>query len=124
MMTLATSRPHWLLIAIARSVRPISCLPPLTWVSTARSWWVGLDAVLRAVDVTLQLWVAEVIERVKAADQLVVLEDRLAGPVVRGQGAQFPHQGGLAHLFEPERGDDPVDAGFLRNDQRAVDPAG
>jgi hypothetical protein len=37
MMMLAISRPHWLLIATARSVRPSSCLPPLTWVSAERS---------------------------------------------------------------------------------------
>ena len=32
--------------------------------------------------------------------------------------------GCLAHLLEAQRGDDPVDVGFLGDDQLAVDPAG
>ena len=36
---------------------------------------VGLDAVFRAVDITLQLGVAQVAQRVDAAHQLVELED-------------------------------------------------
>ncbi|GEO43231.1 hypothetical protein SAE02_73790 [Skermanella aerolata] len=41
-----------------------------------------------------------------------------------GQGAQFADQGGLAHLLETQRRDDPVDVGFLGGDQLAVDLAG
>jgi len=36
---------------------------------------VGLNAVFRSVDITLQLRVAQVAQRVDRADQLVVLEE-------------------------------------------------
>ena len=45
---------------------------------------VGLDAVLRAMHVALQLRVAQVAQRVDAADQLVELEDRPPRRVRRG----------------------------------------
>lgn len=85
---------------------------------------IGLQPVLRPMDIPLQLGVSEVIEGIEAAHQFVELEDRLAGRVVRGQRTQLAHQGALARFLEPERGDDPVDVGLLRNDQLAVDPAG
>ena len=51
--------------------------------------------------------------RVEAADQFVELEDRLARGVMRRQGAQFPDQNALAHLFEPESGDHAIDVRLL-----------
>ncbi len=46
-------------------------------------------------------------QRIDAANQFVELEDRFARGVMRRQGAQFPDQNALAHLFEPQRGNHP-----------------
>ena len=43
---------------------------------------VGLNAIFRAVDVTLQLWVAQVAKRVNAADQLIKFKNGLARAVM------------------------------------------
>lgn len=48
---------------------------------------IGFDPVLRPVDVALQLRVADVLQRVGAAHQLVVFEDGPAGSVLGRQGA-------------------------------------
>lgn len=85
---------------------------------------ISLDAVLRPVDVALQLRVADVLQRVEAAHQLVVFEDGPAGPVLGRQGAQLADQRGLARLLERQGGDDAVDDVLFGRDQAAVDLAG
>ena len=62
---------------------------------------IGLDAVLRAVHVAFQLRVAQVAQRVEAADQLVELEDRPSRRVRRGKGAQLADQRALGISFRP-----------------------
>ena len=59
---------------------------------------VGLDAIFRAVDISLQLRVAQITQRVDGADQFVELKDGLACAVMPRQGANFSHQYALAHL--------------------------
>jgi hypothetical protein len=39
-------------------------------------------------------------------------------------GAELPDQNALGHLFEPQRGDHPIDVRLLGNDQLVVDPSG
>ena len=86
---------------------------------------VGFDAVLRAMDIALQLRVAKVIERVDAADQLVEFEDRLVGSGCAGAGRTACGSACLAHFLEPKRGDDPIDIGFLSTIiARSIWPAG
>ena len=85
---------------------------------------VGLDTILGAMDIALQLRVPDVVERVDAADQLIEFEDSLSGRIVLGQGAQLADQRALAHLLEPQGGDDPVDIILLGGDQAAVDLSG
>ncbi len=82
---------------------------------------VRLDAVLGAVHVALQLRVAQVAQRVDAADELVELEYRAPRRVLRGIGAQLADQRALRHLLQPERGDDPVDVWLFVDDEIAVD---
>lgn len=53
---------------------------------------VGLNAVFGAVDIALQLRVAQVAQRINAADQLVVLKECLACAMVPGQSANLTYQ--------------------------------
>src|SRR5271166_2904072 len=76
------------------------------------------------MDITLQLRVLDVVERVDTADQLIEFEDSLSGRIVLRQGAQLADQRALAHLLEPQGGDDPVDIILLGGDQAAVDLSG
>jgi len=85
---------------------------------------VGLDTVLRAVHGAFELWVAQVAQRVDAADELVELEDRAPRWIRRGVGAQLADQRALGYLLEAQRGDDPVDVGLLINDDLQIDLAG
>src|SRR4051794_15626369 len=80
-----------------------------------------IEPVLRTMDISLQLGVSEVIERVDAAHQSVEFEDRLAGWVVLRQRAQLSNQCALARFLEPKGGDDPVKVGFLGDDRLTVD---
>ena len=84
---------------------------------------VGLDPVLRAMDVALQLRVAQVAQGVEAADQFVELEDRPPCRVRSGVGAQLSDQRTLRHFLEAERGDDRVDVGFLVHNRLPIDRA-
>ena len=125
MMTLAISRPHWLLIAISRSVRPDQLFPAADLGDRRAQLMIGLEPVLRTMDIALQLRVSEVIERVDAADQLVELEDRLSRRVMLRQGAQFADQRALAGFLKSKGGDDPVDIGFSAAIAwRSICPAG
>ena len=63
--------------------------------------------------VALALWVAQVTQRVDAADQLIELEDRATSGVRLRVGTQFPNQCALSHLFDPQSGHDLVDIGFF-----------
>ena len=47
----------------------------------------GIDTILRAMNVAFQLWVAQVTQRVDAADELVELEHRAPRRVRSGVGA-------------------------------------
>ena len=85
---------------------------------------VGFDTILGPMDIALQLRVPDVVERVDAADQLIEFEDSLSGRIVLRQGAQLADQRALAHLLEPQCGDDPVDIILLGDDQAAVDLPG
>jgi len=82
---------------------------------------IGLDAVLRAVYVALQLGIAQVAQRVDAADELVKLEHRTPRRVLRGVGAQLADQRALRHLLQPQRGDDLIEVRLLADDEIAVD---
>ena len=85
---------------------------------------VGFDTVLGPMDIALQLRVPDVVDRVDAADQLIEFEDSLSGWIVLRQGAQLADQRALAHLLEPQCGDDPVDIILFGGDQAAVDLPG
>jgi len=85
---------------------------------------IGLDPVLRAVDVTLQLRAANILQRVEAAHQLVVFEDGLAGAVLGRERAQLVDQRGLAGFLERQGGHDTVEGIVLAGDQASVDLAG
>jgi hypothetical protein len=78
MMTLAISRPHWLVIATSRSVVPISLLLAADLRDGRAQLVVGFDTILGPMDIALQLRVPDVVERVDAADQLIEFEDRLS----------------------------------------------
>ena len=84
---------------------------------------VGLDTVLRAVHGAFELWVAQVAQRVDAADELVELEDRAPRWIRRGVGAQLADQRALGHLLQSQRGDDVVDVRFLVDDHLQIDLA-
>ena len=85
---------------------------------------IGLEPVLRAMDISLQLRIAVVFEGVDAAHQLVELEDRLSRRVMLRQGAQFANQPILTGFLEPKSGDDPVYTGVVGDDRLAVDLSG
>ena len=68
---------------------------------------VGFDPVLRPVNVPLELRIADIFERVEAAHQLVIFEDRFAGAVLRREGAQLVDESGLAGLLEVSDGRPP-----------------
>ena len=123
-MTLAISRPHWLVIATSRSVVPISCFLPPTCEMAVAQLVVGFDTILRPMDIALQLRVPDVVERLDAADQLIEFEDRLSDRIVLRQGTKLADKCALAHLLEPQDGDDPVDIILLGGDQAAVDQSG
>jgi hypothetical protein len=77
---------------------------------------VRLKPILRALDVTLQLWIAEIPQGVDAADQFVELEDRAPRRVRLGVGAQLPDQGALGHFLEAQCRYDLIDVGvFIRD---------
>lgn len=82
---------------------------------------VGLNAVFRAVDITLKLRVAQVAQRVDRADQLVILEKGLTRAVVSRQGANFAHQHTLAHFLEPQGGSNVIQIGSFSGNQMTVD---
>ena len=82
---------------------------------------IGLEPVLRAMDISLQLRVSEIVEGVDAAHQLIEFKDRLAGRVVLGQRTQLANQRALARFLESKGGDDPIDIGFLGANRLAVD---
>ena len=76
MIAFAIKRAHWLLISISMSVLPVSSFLVADLGDGRAELVVGLDAVLRAVHVSVATAVAQVAQRVDAADQLVELEDR------------------------------------------------
>lgn len=84
---------------------------------------VRLDAVLRAMDITFQFWIAQVAQRVDTAHEFVELEDRAPRRVRRGVGAQLANQRALGHLLQPERGDNLIHVRFFFDDQRQVNLA-
>ena len=110
MIAFAISLAHWLLISISMSVLPVSSILPPTWAMAARNWWSN-SPILRALDVTLQLWIAEIPQGVDAADQFVELEDRAPRRVRLGVGAQLPDQGALGHFLEAQCRYDLIDVG-------------
>ena len=84
---------------------------------------VGLNPVLRAMDVALQLWIAQIAQGIDAANQLVELEDGPPRGIWLGISAQLADQRALGHLLETQRGDDLVEVGFLVRDGLPVDLA-
>lgn len=84
---------------------------------------VGLDAILRAMHVPLQFRIAQVAQRVDAADELVELEDCAPCRIRRGVGAQLADQRALDHFLQAQCGDDLVDVGLLTDDELPVDLA-
>jgi hypothetical protein len=76
MIAFVINRAHWLLISISMSGPAGQLLLAADLGDGRAELVVGLDAVLRAMHVPLQLRVAQVAQRVGAADQLVELEDR------------------------------------------------
>ena len=81
---------------------------------------VGLNAVFRAMDITLQLRIAQVAQRINRANQLVILEERLTRAVVAGQGADLAHQHALAHFLETQGGGNVIQVGFFSGNQMTV----
>src|SRR5271157_2082762 len=73
------------------------------------------------MDITLQLRIAKVAQRIDAADQFVELEYRFASSILLGKIAQLPDQRALGHFLEAECGNDLVDIGFLLDDQLPID---
>ena len=53
---------------------------------------VGLDAILRTVDIALQLRVTQIAKRIDGTNQLVELKYGLPGAVMPEQSANFAHQ--------------------------------
>lgn len=84
---------------------------------------IGLNAVLRAVNITLQLRVAQVAQCVDTADELVELEDCAPRRVRRRIGAQLADQRALRHFLQAQCGDDSVDVRLLTDDELPVDLA-
>src|SRR5271165_3547662 len=104
MIAFAISLAHWLLISISMSVVPVSSFLPHVGLAGefllaadlgdgSTQLVVGLEPILRALDVTLQLRIADIPQGVDAADHLVELEDRAPRRVRLGVGAQLPDQG-------------------------------
>ena len=85
---------------------------------------IGLDPVLRAMDVTLQLRAADVLQRVETAHELVVFKDGLAGAVLGREQTQLVDQCGLAGFLERQGSDDAVEGIELADDQAPVDLPG
>ena len=73
------------------------------------------------MDITLQLRIAKVAQRIDAADQLVELEYRFASSILLGIIAQLPDQRALGHFLKAECGHDLIDIEFLLDDQLPID---
>ena len=81
---------------------------------------VRLDAVLRAVDIALQLRITQVPQCVDAAHNFVELEDRAPRRVRSGVSAQLADKRTLGHFLEAQRGDDLIHVRFFVGDHREV----
>jgi hypothetical protein len=84
---------------------------------------IRLDAVLQAVHEALQLRVSEVVQRVDAANQFVVFEDRLPD-WIGVVGTQLADERARGHFLQPQSGDDAIDVIFFVDDARQVDLPG
>ena len=78
---------------------------------------VGFEAILGAMDMTLQLRITKIPQGVEASDEPVEFEKRPPGPVMARVGAELADERALGHLLESQRGDDLVEMGLLRRDQ-------